>query len=96
MSTIHFNDGMSFDTSGPLRIVRKSDGLYVVGKGMLIPIDNREEGQEIINQEKAQADLNLKRENAKVEGILCVACGHDLKHQTRCPGCGVFVGGHEG
>jgi len=88
MSTIRFNDGMSFDTSGPLRIVRKSDGLYVVGKGMLIPIDNREEGQEIINQEK--------RENAKVEGILCVACGHDLAHQTRCPGCGVFVGGHEG
>lgn len=47
---IKFSDGMTFDTSGPMRIVRKSDGLYVVGKNMLIPIDSYEEGEEIMNE----------------------------------------------
>jgi hypothetical protein len=28
---IRFSDGTSFDVSGPHRIVRKSDGLYVIG-----------------------------------------------------------------
>lgn len=58
MSTIRFNDGMSFDTSGSLRITRRSDGLYVVGKGMLIPIDSFEEGRKFIKEvtEKSEKD----------------------------------------
>lgn len=51
---ITFSDGMKFDTGGPLRITRRSDGLYVVGEGMLIPINDREEGLAIIAQEKAR------------------------------------------
>lgn len=51
-----FSDGMTFDTSGSPRIVSKSDGLYVVGNNMLIPIDTREEGMAIIK------DMN-KRNN---------------------------------
>jgi hypothetical protein len=47
---LKFNDGMSFDTSGPLRITRRSDGLYVVGQGMLIPVSDREEAKEIIEE----------------------------------------------
>jgi len=43
-----FTDGVSFDTSGPLRIERRHDGLYVVGGGMLIPIATREEGDRFI------------------------------------------------
>ena len=31
MSTLRFDDGMSFDTSGPLRISIRRDGMYVVG-----------------------------------------------------------------
>lgn len=32
--TLKFSDGMQFDTSGLLRIENRSDGLYVVGKGV--------------------------------------------------------------
>jgi hypothetical protein len=46
--TLRFSDGMQFDTSGPLRVIRRSDGYYVTGKGLLIPCDSREEGNEII------------------------------------------------
>lgn len=50
-----FSDGMEFDTSGELRIVRKSDGLYLVGKGMLIPIDTVEEGLKMIEDDKKKS-----------------------------------------
>ena len=50
--TLKFSDGMEFDTSGPLRIESRSDGLYVVGNGQLIPISSREEGEEIIKRDK--------------------------------------------
>jgi hypothetical protein len=45
---LHFDDGVSIDTAGPYRIVREKDGLYVVGRGMCTPIDNREEGEALI------------------------------------------------
>lgn len=45
---MRFSDGMEFDTSGPYRITRKSDGLYVVGNGMLCPVDSYEEGEKLI------------------------------------------------
>ena len=48
--SIKFSDGMEFDTAGDLRIERRSDGLYVVGKGMLIPVNDRVEGLEIIKE----------------------------------------------
>ena len=48
---IEFSDGMNFDTSGPLRVVRKSDGYYVVGRNMLVPVNDREEGLEIIRED---------------------------------------------
>ena len=45
MSTIKFNDGVEFDTSSPTyRVVRKPDGYYVVGRGMLMPVEDRDEG----------------------------------------------------
>jgi len=45
-----FSDGMQFDTTGAPRIVRKSDGLYVVGGNMLIPVDSYEEGDQIVKE----------------------------------------------
>jgi hypothetical protein len=51
--TIRFNDGMSFDTSGRLRAVRRRDGWYVVGQGRLIPVDSYAE---------AQAEIALHKE----------------------------------
>jgi len=48
MSYLRFKDGVSFNTSGPLRLTYKRDGLYVVGNGMMIPVRDANEGQEII------------------------------------------------
>ena len=52
MSILRFNDGMTLDTSGKLRVVRKRDGYYVLGEGMSLPVDSRQEGLEIINEMK--------------------------------------------
>jgi hypothetical protein len=46
--TLHFTDGVSIDTSGPLRILLLEDGVYVVGQGNLIPVDSQEEAEERI------------------------------------------------
>lgn len=54
MSDIRFSDGVSFNTSGDLRIEGRHDGLYVVGHGMLIPIKDHDEGNSII------AELNTR------------------------------------
>jgi hypothetical protein len=45
-----FSDGVSFDTTGELRIQWRPDGLYVVGRGMLIPVNSKEEGRELISK----------------------------------------------
>ena len=47
---MRFSDGMTFDTSGPLRTVRKSDGLYVVGNGLLIPVGDYNEALKLIQE----------------------------------------------
>ena len=50
MSTLRFNDGVTISTDGSLRVIRKSDGYYVVGNGMCLPVDSRAEGQEYIRE----------------------------------------------
>lgn len=45
---IESDDGVRFDTSGEYRIVTRPDGLYVVGHGMVCPVDSEEEGEELI------------------------------------------------
>ncbi len=47
---LHFSDGVNLDTSGPLRVVHLKDGWYVLGNGMSIPVDSREEGEMIIRE----------------------------------------------
>lgn len=47
---LHFNDGISIDTSGKLRILKLYDGYYIVGEGMLLPMDSYEECQEYIHK----------------------------------------------
>lgn len=53
-----FSDGMTFNTNGPLRLTRRSDGWYVVGEGMLIPIRDAAEGREIIEDMKKSKESN--------------------------------------
>lgn len=48
--SIKFNDGVEFNTVGEYRIERRRDGYYVVGNGMLLPIDSYKEGREIIER----------------------------------------------
>ena len=51
---MRFTDGMEIDTSGEYRVIRKSDGLYVVGHGMLSAVDSWEEGDELIRSLKGE------------------------------------------
>ena len=63
MSTLHFSDGLRLDTSGPLRLSQQSDGLYVIGQGMLIPVRDVNEGHQILRDlqnEKAQPVKKVK------------------------------------
>ena len=47
---LHFSDGISIDTSGEPRLLELSDGFYVVGKGMLIPVADAKEGDKIVRE----------------------------------------------
>ena len=49
-SDLTFSDGVKFKTSGEIHIERRSDGCYVVGKGMLIPVKDRDEGEDLIKE----------------------------------------------
>lgn len=49
---IKFNDGINIDTSGPLRVLTLDDGVYVVGEGMLIPMNSYEEANNYIGKQK--------------------------------------------
>ena len=46
--SLTFSDGMTFNTSGPYRVVRRSDGWYVVGHGLLMPVQDRDDGYHVI------------------------------------------------
>lgn len=45
---LKFSDGEEFETSGEPRIIRRADGLYVCGKGILIPVDSLDEALLIV------------------------------------------------
>ena len=47
---LRFSDGEEFDTGGELRIEARRDGLYVLGGGLMIPVESREEGQQLIRE----------------------------------------------
>lgn len=43
MSILKFSDGVNIDTSGELRRLELPDGLYVIGKGICIPVESEDE-----------------------------------------------------
>ncbi len=45
---LNSSDGMEFDLSGELRTVHRCDGWYVTGRGMLIPVTDREDGERTV------------------------------------------------
>lgn len=57
---MRFSDGMQFKTSGALRAEKRRDGWYVVGKGMLCPVDDQAKALALIeslNRRQLQATL---------------------------------------
>jgi hypothetical protein len=50
VTKLKFSDGMIIHSHGPLRTVEFSDGWYVVGKGMVIPVASELSGKEVINK----------------------------------------------
>lgn len=45
---MRFSDGVEIDTGGEPRILELADGLYVTGKGVLIPVKDRDEAERTI------------------------------------------------
>jgi len=45
---LSFSDGVTIDTSGNLRSLYLQDGWYVVGNGMLIPVKDKKEADDLI------------------------------------------------
>ena len=62
-SDIKFSDGMSFNTGGDYRLTRRSDGWYVVGRGLLAPVSSPEDGHEFIAEMKELQ--KLKKDEGK-------------------------------
>lgn len=61
MTKLRFNDGVEIETDGELRIHRESDGLYVVGGGMMCAVDSRDEGERMIADiQKRRSERNEK------------------------------------
>jgi hypothetical protein len=58
---LKFPDAMEFDTSGPLNLEERADGLYVVGGRILVAVESRKKADELIGALKKQR--------------LCVHCG---------------------
>ncbi len=48
MSKLIFSDGITIDRAGTLRIIKKIDGYYVIGRGLSCPVGSIKEGHEVI------------------------------------------------
>jgi len=66
MTTLKYVGNQIIDSTGPLRKIRLPDGLYVVGKQMLIAVDSEEEADDVIKQLKTYSPKNHQREEAKI------------------------------
>ena len=67
MSKLRFSDGITIDTSGTMRVIRKSDGYYIVGQGICCPVDSVEEGQRLIarfmvNDHRTKIEANKSKQ----------------------------------
>jgi hypothetical protein len=63
---LRFSDGISVDTSGEPRVLKLNDGYYAVGKGILIPVDNLQSAEFMVQRmEKWEPSANII--NSRVE-----------------------------
>jgi hypothetical protein len=47
---VKFSDGVKVHTQGPLKVIKLPNGYYVVGQGMLIPVNDRADGEQMIRE----------------------------------------------
>ena len=59
---LKFNDGVTIDTSGPLRKFELADGWYVTGEGILIPCKDEKEADEILTISRRNQDDKSSRQ----------------------------------
>lgn len=65
MSTLRFNDGETFDTSGPLRKTHRKDGWYVLGQGHLIPMNTEADCDQYIKANRVEPPKPKEAVNEK-------------------------------
>ena len=65
MSKLRFNDGITIDTAGTMRIIRKSDGYYVIGRGLSCPVSSIKEGHEVIAMLEATHEITTRNQENK-------------------------------
>ena len=59
MDKLRFSDGITIDQSGTLRIIKKIDGYYVIGRGLSCPVSSIKEGHEVINMLTSTHELTI-------------------------------------
>jgi hypothetical protein len=47
---LRFSDGINIDPSGEPRVLKLDDGYYAVGKGLLIPVDNLQSAEFLVQR----------------------------------------------
>ena len=62
MTTLKFTDGEEFDLSGSFRKEHRTDGWYVLGEGMLIPIKDEHDADEYIYKRSQPSSCNNSQE----------------------------------
>mgnify|MGYP001349050513 FL=1 len=60
MSELRFSDGITIDTAGTLRIIKKVDGYYVIGRGLSCPVSSIKEGHEVIAMLQSTYEITTK------------------------------------
>jgi hypothetical protein len=55
-----FSDAMKIDTDGEYRVIRKSDGWYIVGHGCCFPVNDRIDGFDLIAQFEGAAPCGTR------------------------------------
>ena len=61
MSKLRFSDGITIDTSGTLRIIKKIDGYYVIGRGLSCPVSSIKEGHEVISMLESTYEITVNK-----------------------------------
>lgn len=63
MTKLTFTDGQSFELDSKPHIEERADGLYVIGKGFLIPCNSEKEAKDILKilTKKSKRNVLLSR-----------------------------------